>query len=107
MLPGGFHPDERMPVLRGIFESAMNNDEKRMILSSAGESGSIHGFETAIKWMEDKHLRQEAQACFIKLLESVPDRYREKKREWMDEALRGSEDENFRDQLLQIMNEEN
>jgi HEAT repeat protein len=100
-------PDLKMQAYRKIFKGAMNNDEKRMILSSMGESGSINGFETAIKWMEDKDLRQEAQACFIKLLESVPDRYHEKKMVWMDEAIRRSGDDNFKDQLLQIMNEEN
>ncbi len=100
-------PDKKMLAYQKVFEIARNPEEKKMILSAVGKSGSVKGLEMAIGLLKDKDLQSEAQACFLTLLENVPGQYGNEKRYWMDEALYQSEDENFKDQILEIINEEN
>jgi HEAT repeat protein len=100
-------PDRKMLAYRKVFEIAINPDEKKMVLSAVGKSGSVMGLEMAVGLLKEKDLQQEAQACFLTLLENIPDQHQEEKRRWIDEALDQSRDENFKDQILEIMNEDN
>ncbi len=100
-------PDRKIHAYRQAFEIAINPEEKKMILSAVGKSGSVQGLEMAGGLLKEKDLQQEAEASFLTLLENVPDEHAEAKKKWMNEALIRTDDEDFKDRILEIMNEEN
>lgn len=100
-------PDRKIHAYRLAFEITINPEEKKMILSAVGKSGSVQGLEIAVSLLEEKDLQSEAEASFLTLLENLPDEYAQAKKKWMNEALNRTDDEDFKDRILEIMNKEN
>jgi HEAT repeat protein len=96
-------PDMKVSAFQKAFNEARNPDEKKLILSAVGTSGSVKGLEMVTGLLKDSGLQAEAEATFISLLENIADQYRDQKLQWMEEAARISTDQEFKNTIRKIM----
>jgi HEAT repeat protein len=97
--------DQKITAYRTAYENSISTDEKKMILSAIGTTGTIKGLEIAVGLLSDKELQAEAEASVILLLEKIPDRYGDEKRKWMKEAERISDNPEFKNKIIELYNE--
>ncbi|MBR9998886.1 MAG: HEAT repeat domain-containing protein [Cyclobacteriaceae bacterium] len=104
---GTLSANRKMTAYQHAYTMARNPDEKKMILSVVGKSGSVNGLEMVTSLLNDKDLKSEAEASFISLLENIPDQYHEEKLKWMNEAIKNSNNVDFKNRIRKMLEDQN
>jgi HEAT repeat protein len=99
-------PDMKVAAYQKAFGIARSPEEKNLILSAVGKSGSVRGLEMVAGLLKNKQLRSEIQATFISLLKNIPDQFQDDKKNWINEALKVSDDPEFNNSIRKMQDDE-
>jgi len=95
--------DQKAMAFQKAFYQALNLDEKKIILSAMGNIGSLKALEMSVGLISDKDLQLEAEASIINMSDKISNRFLTEKRKWLERAIEGSDNENFKNNVKEII----
>jgi HEAT repeat protein len=95
--------EETMKMYKDAMALAADVSEKKMVLSGLGSTDSFEALQMAAGYLDDKDLKEEAEAAVIKIAESTMKGHSSETKETLQKVIDGTANESVREQAQKLL----
>ena len=95
--------EETMKMYKDAMALAADASEKKMVLSGLGSTDSFEAMQMAAGYLEDKELKEEAEAAVVKIAETTMKGYSRETKETLQKVIDGTTNESVREQAQKLL----
>jgi HEAT repeat protein len=95
--------EETMKMYKDAMALAADVSEKKMVLSGLGSTDSFEAMQMAAGYLDDKDLKEEAEAAVVKIAESTMKGHSRETKETLQKVIDGTTNESVREQAQKLL----
>jgi HEAT repeat protein len=95
--------EETMKMYKDAMALAADVSEKKMVLSGLGSTESFEAMQMAAGYLDDKELKEEAEAAVVKIAESTMKGHSRETKETLQKVIDGTTNESVREQAQKLL----
>ncbi len=95
--------EETMKMYKDAMALAADVSEKKMVLSGLGSTSSFEAMQMAAGYLDDKDLKEEAEAAVVKIAESTMKGHSRETKETLQKVIDGTTNESVREQAQKLL----
>jgi HEAT repeat protein len=95
--------EETMKMYKDAMALAADVSEKKMVLSGLGSTDSFEAMQMAAGYLDDKELKEEAEAAVVKIAESTMKGHSSQTKETLQKVIDGTTNESVREQAQKLL----
>ncbi|MBE3037516.1 MAG: HEAT repeat domain-containing protein, partial [Chloroflexi bacterium] len=97
--------EETMKMYKDAMALAADASEKKMVLSGLGSTESFEAMQMAAGYLDDKELKEEAEAAVVKIAETTMKEHSKETKETLKKVIDGTTNESVREQAQKLLNQ--
>jgi len=102
-LPSNRPAEETMKMYKDAMSLAADSGEKKMVLSGLGSTNSFEALQMAATYLDDKELKEEAEAAIVKVAESTIRGHSRETKEILQKVVTSTTNDTIREQAEQLL----
>jgi hypothetical protein len=102
-LPSNRPSEETMKMYKDAMSLAADASEKKMVLSGLGSTGSFEAMQMAASYLDDKELKEEAEAAVVKIAETTMKGHSRETKEMLQKVIDGTTNDSVREQAQKLL----
>jgi HEAT repeat protein len=95
--------EETMKMYKDAMALAADVSEKKMVLSGLGSTNSFEAMQMAAGYLDDKELKEEAEAAVVKIAETTMKEHSRGTKETLQKVIDGTTNESVREQAQKLL----
>lgn len=95
--------EQTIKMYKTAMDLAPNVNEKKMVLSGVGTTGSWEGMQMAAEYLDDPQLSQEAEAAVVKIARSTAKEHPQETKDLLKKVLKTTKSETVRQQAQRML----